>query len=806
MVGYRLPVIGVLLCMLVPVSCTKVPENSATRITATIAASQMPMHWRCGDRISINGAISLPLEDESISSKDKAVFSVVQPPEIPYSAIYPAESFKDANSVFFPSFQKMDENGIPSDLPVMAGSSRTDNVKMYPLCGFLKMSVAGFEDTSTNRQIILKGNKGEAISGEFSISYNSIGRPQICYPTNGVDSIVLSASLGYSDLIFSIPPVSFPQGCYLKMSADNGQEMACSLSTPIVIQEGQVTSLLNVRFNGNGKDEKNVVHTYEDMNSHGNDMNSHASVSARSNLTFIGSSFRRLGQDIIKYDKDNKIGVTYPRFIQTDKGDYLMTFHYGVESSWSGNTVAYLKSGNLLDWSFGDYILRPKSMISEDGHSQIIRCYAGPDMARLDNGNLILVTATRRLTDYQYHPEDSGLAICISNDEGLTWSEPSYVFLGNSWEPDPIVLPNGCIQIYYTDGTYSTDLGVSSTGSSYIYSNDNGLTWLPLHPATNHLHAFRQIRDEKVTPTLFTDQMPAVIVLNGTEKLAAACESNMTKYGVPTQQYMLSMAYSEPNYYWGTEQQDGVIPSNRSNHFTIGAAPQLIQFPSGETVLTFNKSEGGLSSMYFMLGNAEAKEFSSPIKTFPEGKGNGFWGGIYVTGSNVIVMAIGGRDDRTLDIGQMYLNHDIVSSKCPVWLDGNTNEWQGQDALFVGSSTNNQAILRSAYSEHELYLLTEVKGDGDITIDMWLNDRKRTISITSSGDVNTDVPGLSASVRKGITKDGHEGWCGEIALPLSLLGNEVDFPVKLTLSGNGYSDTFNMADGGKDHLPHITIH
>lgn len=778
-------------------SCEK--DREATKyytVSARISNISRYGSWSVGDVVCVNGEISTPVEESGTT----ATFTFVRNPGLPILAVFPSESFCDKYSIAFPSEQKFQSE---KSREILAGSSLTESVTMYPVCGMVRIPIKVKGETDGIERIVIRGNKNEDISGSFTLGFNSIGKPMVDKAVSAVDSISIIGCQGSGDYFCVIPPTTFCEGINLILKSREGKEKRFQSVEQYIIKEGQCVSLPEIEADFRNSDN-NIVRTYMEMNDGDSGINSHSSVCNRSKLTFIGSSFRRLGEDIIEYDKENKIGVVYPRFIQNSAGEYLMFFHYGVETSWAGNTVAYLKSKNLLDWSFGGCILSPTRMISEDGVTSIIRCYAGPDVVKLQNGDLLLVAATRRLSDYLRHPEDGGLAICLSHDGGKTWTPPSYVFLGNCWEPEPIVLPNGRIQIYYTDASYVPEFDLCSTGSSLIYSDDNGISWLPLDPANNHIHAFRQIRDDSVSPVLFTDQMPAVIVLNGTKKLAAACESNMAKLGSSTNM-MLSTACSGNDYDWGEEDMRGVMPVERNNHFTLGSAPQLLQFPSGETVLIFNKTTDGSSKIFYLLGDPVAKNFSSPEKAFPGQLGNGFWGGIFLAGSNVMLIGVGGRKDRTIDIGQMFLNHDIHSQHTSVLLDGYTNEWVSSEALFAGSTTDNQVILRAASSSNRMYFLVEVVGDGIARVDFWINGEKKSVAVSRNGLEESNVNDVKVASKEGITIDGRKGWSSEIAVPLSEIGSMLNFPVNLTIFGEGYNDSISQPSNVIDNLPHICL-
>lgn len=456
--------------------------------------------------------------------------------------------------------------------------------------------------------------------------------------------------------------------------------------------------------NEGGRRQSLTLLEISELNAGEQSVNSHSGMMSRSTLTSIAGTYVQLGSDVT-----GETMPVYPRFTATDAGDYLMFYHYGNSSTWAGNECEVLRSSDLKNWGNYKKVFSVYPITDCTGASNK-RAYAGAHPLLLRDGTILTVASTRAISNFRDRVADNGLSIRTSSDNGYSWSEETLILLGTNWEPMPVLLPSGRIQIYYTDSK-KTDASVTvSSGSSYIYSDDNGKTWLPADPA-DHIEAFAQVRYTEGSKVILTDQMPAVIALNGSNKLAAAAESFIG--GTDYTSY-ISLAYTDESGSWGEPDASGVLPVDRVNNFIKGCAPYLVQFPSGETVLSYNDG----SVFYMRLGDENCRDFGPAIKVFQQtaATGKGFWGSLYCVDSHRMVAGLGGSGG-VLQIGQFYLNHSIRAATHQVNVDGNNTEWKKTDeTLYICSLGDTKATVRAAQDADNLYLLFEV-ADKDISKD-----------------------------------------------------------------------------------------
>ena len=73
----------------------------------------------------------------------------------------------------------------------------------------------------------------------------------------------------------------------------------------------------------------------------------------------------------------------------------------------------------------------------------------------------------------------SGLATCVSHDNGRTWSALNKLFWWGRHHPDMVVMPNGDIVMTYVVRNGYTDAsdGFPRFGVEAVISRDNGRTW-----------------------------------------------------------------------------------------------------------------------------------------------------------------------------------------------------------------------------------------------------------------------------------------------------------------------------------------
>ena len=598
-------------------------------------------------------------------------------------------------------------------------------------------------------RVTLKANDGQTVGGVYYIYFDSEGNidpSRTTMPSKGSRPTMTLSPSGRStfasgDYYFVLTPRTYKGGMNISFTLSDGSVMTANCKDDIIVERSKITTIGRFETGPDPlKDKTLTIMSALDMNKGTAELNSHVKTLDRSTLSPIGGTYVKLSESTTKESKP-----VYPRLIKTDAGDYLMFYHYGT-TSWAGNECEYMRSTDLVNWTWEKKLFSVFAITDCAGKANK-RAYAGANMVKLANGDILAVASTRAVSNYRDRNADNGLAIRISSDNGKTWGNEQIVYVGTNWEPMPVVLPSGRIQIYYTDskklteGAFGSGKEVISTGTSYIWSDDNGKTWNGgSNNAGEHELAFAQVRYQYGSQLIMTDQMPAVIKLNGSGKMAAAAESFIGGASYTT---YISMAYTDDNGSWGTPDSRGVQPKDRSDNFILGCAPYLVQFPSGETVLAYNRS----NVFYMRQGNEQARNFGDEIKIFNGSStdGQGFWGTLYCVDTHLMAASIGGSQN-VLQIGQFYLNHSIKASTHTVTIDGNNTDWKETDeALYVCSLEDAKASLRCSRNDDFIYFIFDVEDKaitGNDYISLYLSDATSNTLSSSSICITASYKGL----------------------------------------------------------------
>lgn len=513
-------------------------------------------------------------------------------------------------------------------------------------------------------------------------------------------------------------------------------------------------------------------------------INSHADVTARSSVKMNYRSYLDLGQSVTGNDNPN-----YARIKKLPDGSYLLFNHYGGAGNANGYDVYYATSPDLVNWTARGLFLERYPITNSRGNPDK-RVFTNANAIVLSNGDCLAFASYRANMSVKYEEcqYDHGIVLRRSSDNGRTWSEAQEIYHGLNWEPHMVQLPSGELQCYFSESRQWIAGGHSGTGM--IVSKDNGATWSPGLDQPPYRVIRQHWVNSDANATYYTDQMPVAICLNRSSKVAAVVESSVSCVNGDTS-YALSFAYSDDEGQWKHLSGDEVGPADRQSNLFEGAGPFLVQFPSGETLVTY-----GLSSRLNMrLGDAEARTFGEPQVALP---GRGSWGCMELNGIHEVLVAMRNSEhagDISIALARFQLNHRITATRRSVTVDGDNTEWAAtDDALFVGEKSQAQATLRCSCDDRSVYFLVEVL-DEAISRDDYVNilltpaneqnrltSAARRIKVSHSGLKSTDVYAggwreteMGVSVRAAYDgtisdhSDTDHGYLVEVAVPRSQL-------------------------------------
>ena len=503
--------------------------------------------------------------------------------------------------------------------------------------------------------------------------------------------------------------------------------------------------------------------------------------------------------------------VYYPRIKKTADGNFILFYQEGEH----GDTVYCTLSSDLKNWA------EPIPLFEHESEKDIK--YATCDAVVLDSGEILAVCSYRCADTYDINPHLNGIVMKKSSDNGKSWSEKKVIYVGTTWEPYPIQLSSGEIQVYFTNTTcyYRNEIGDASTGTAMVRSLDGGKSWSGDTGYPYSAEIVSQTATRKVAgKQLYSDQMPVGIELLGTSKIMLALETRLDKSG----KYRITLSYSSDN--WKTPlSADETGPSEKITNAWTGAAPYLRQFVSGEIVCAYTRE----NDLAYRMIDPSGKIFSeNEYKPF-DNISSSYWGSIEPIGSHTM-LGIGEsfnkvtvtRVENTLTYGKLNLNHTVNAKKMTAEIDGDAKDWKDNDeAFFIGSVSQAQASVRSASDAENLYFLIErldehLSSDGDELSIYFASPKTQgyyRLTVGSEGVVKIDYNDtkkftqldkskLECSVTVNGTADWDAdkdvGYSAEIKIPLSELGgasSEISVCLALSNVDEGKKSERDELDG-----------
>ena len=557
---------------------------------------------------------------------------------------------------------------------------------------------------------------------------------------------------------------------------------------------------------------------FEKLNASADAVNSHKDDWAQSVLTLNYRSIVNVGASVL-----GTSSPSYSRIVKLADGSYILTAHDSY-SGGNGSTVYWATSQDLVHWTPQGKLFASRSVVNARGQ-EATRLYTNGFGKVLSNGDVLMFASFRTTGTYSFWKwrDDQGIEMRRSTDNGKTWSEPYEVYRGPNWEAIMLADGDGELELYFSESR--PWISGSHSGTSMVRSTDGGRTWLPglgKEPYRVIRHTWYDAHQDK---WLFTDQMPGLIILNDSKCKAGVFESAHDYPVGGSVNFCISFAWSPEDGNWNYiegEEKDGtgldvktakVGPVDRKIDVWNGSAPSLLQFPSGETVVSYGQDW----YQWLRIGDSRARNFGDAGKYLPA---KGSWSSILLDGTHELITHMRNSTDGK-NVGvilcKLALNHRIAASSHKVVIDGGNSDWvNADDALFAGSKCQAQATLRCAADADNIYFLVECRDDNvskDDYVQLFiapsdaakLNAQTLRVKVGLNGLRNQGVYagnwiekdfGANAVVRYDATlsdaSDVDNGWLAEICVPRSSV-KVVDGKVKVNLA------LFDM-EGGEDAI------
>jgi hypothetical protein len=315
-----------------------------------------------------------------------------------------------------------------------------------------------------------------------------------------------------------------------------------------------------------------------------------------------------------------------------------------------------------------------------------------------------------------------------SYDGGATWVDERDVyqagekFHNGCWEPSAIQLPDGEIQLFFANEKPYEDSAEQNI--SVIRSRDGGITWSPAQIAS-----FRAGH---------RDGMPSPMLLMDRGEIVCAIEDNATS-GFKPFIVRSPMENSWRSLVTGESKLRNYALAQRLDDDLYAGAPFLRRLPTGETVLSYQGTEGRPNRMLnaemkVVIGGSDARNFNRKTAPFsiPLHK-RGLWNSLCVLTEGTVVALTstnawsGWASEVWMIKGHLIPELEITRAACKV--DGSRTEkiWNQTLPLFVGQTSATQLRSSLCYDDRYIYVMSLVQ---DTTITTGLEPAELCDGIT----------------------------------------------------------------------------
>ncbi len=403
--------------------------------------------WSSGDRIVVNGQASTGMTLSANRRSATFTLPLVSPP---YYALYPASAYNEGT--FDPSAGKYGHLVLPAEQSYVAGSfdpaaalmcgkatSAEEGLAFRCGVAFLKFTVQSGGTTARIKRIEVSAIGKEDVRG--TVIY-SPGKGRLIKNGTSGNAVTLSSAAG----------IPFGSPAYIAIVA---REYASGLQVRIV-----------------------------DMNDDYQEIRSEKAFTAEPGTVYTTGVTFRPDKSYAPLRMDwTPTGAAvanggYGRVHRLSDGRLILTYSNG------GSDYIRFSSDDGASWTAGKLV---QSKFTYGGTE--IRC-ANPEIAQLSADNpyhpgRIIFAVNLRPGDSTIHPYS--IACFTSDDNGKTWSGLQTVYASQTWETnvgkgawEPFVheLPNGRVQIYFTDNTpYYAQGYAKGNNISVVESADGGDNW-----------------------------------------------------------------------------------------------------------------------------------------------------------------------------------------------------------------------------------------------------------------------------------------------------------------------------------------
>lgn len=773
------------------------PSESAIQTRTSLSqdgAGCYAVLWNAEDAIRVNGIVS-EKTDLDPDNHSHAFFTVpgIQPP---FEAVYPASASSDGQSLTLPSHQSYSDENIDPNAAVMLGTG-TSSLSFTHVLSFLMLEVES--RGSDIKSIILRSRTMEPMSGVFTANYS--GTPSLSPASLNGAAVTLDCNDGIPSgkAIIAFPAGTYPSGITIVAGFTNGSSLILNSKKSFTAEAGKVyRTPLSVADKPTRKTLS--LSPFTSLNQGKDPMLSHADECSRSSLAPMAGNSWEIGETeaFVSYP-------SYPRIRKIGNSTYALIWQNNGTTTGNGKDTHYALSDDLETWTYKGLLFASRNVISSGrGGETVLQYHTNADMKLLADGRICAMSSFWTPATYRQQEckGDHGIRIKFSSDGANTWSEEQVIYNGPCWEPFIVETPSGILQCYFAESRpWISD---SHSGTSMVQSADGGVTWTP----SLKEEPIRVMRNSWVDAdsgsSKFTWQMPVGVVLAGGSRKAFALESVTGRLSSPV--HYISIAYSPESGVWTPLEGSSVGPMTDAQvNFTRGTAPSLVQFPSGETVLSY---ENG--NMKYRLGDQFATHLTQEGNLFSH---QGAWSSLETESAHTLLAVDrkGSGSAGCITLRRMALNHSVYASQRAVDVDADDKEWSTMDhALYLGGESIG-GTLRFCTDGTFLYFLAEVadnKLSKGQSVTLYLGSLDKMLSFGPSGLLSSTCSNVRLSIAYdgslGNNADMDNGYRAEGSIPLSALSlSGSTLIVNASLTGSDGETVTLSTLGQQEKWPHI---
>ncbi|MBO4447821.1 MAG: exo-alpha-sialidase [Bacteroidales bacterium] len=500
--------LSLVLCLL-PVSCNRedgpvegtVLEAVLDKNRTSLDGTQI--FWSEGDVIFVNGNSSSSIEIQEGGSS--ARFSFQKTVSAPFYALYPAQNVisgsyspgsMDFGTVTLPSVQHCAPGCFDPEAALMHAQAGSEVDALHFSCGvaFLKLTIEGTGGNSAAiKRIELHALNGEDLCGDLRFLPSE--RKFADSGSNGAAvSVICGEGLPLGGSVYvAIEARNYASGLGIRL-IDSENHFRDIKSAKAFAAEAGTVYLTTVPFSPTGTIIDGQTEEFQELN-----------IEWGSPVQICSGGYGR-----IKRLADGKLLLAY-----SNGGNINVRPSTNNGSSW-GSAVPVMKSFN----------------VSNSRGSALVVC-ANPEFAQISAANpdhpgrIIMAGNFRpRVSSSDTSPKPSiypySIAISHSDDGGASWSDTTVVYRSKRWsddaskgcwEPFVLELPDGTLQIYFTD---NTPYGANNADDlPYVNTKGNNISVIESHDGGDSWSGERIVCHTESPAGMGWDGMPVATLIDG---------------------------------------------------------------------------------------------------------------------------------------------------------------------------------------------------------------------------------------------------------------------------------------------------